>query len=599
MPQLFHETPDLVIRRAPVDGLLQPVLGGAQLAFRVGEAAVLDLQCHGPEPVGHIEQVLVRPGDAQALRAGAQAHEHAPLRRVGFRRDQQRVERDLHALAVVWGKHELAPLLHQRLGEGIGEGALRQGEVDRFARRLLAGLVLGLEPDRHRRAGPGMVREIDRRLGVRRVLLVARESERELGRGNEGAALAVVGLLDDAVEGGDAVIVLALVAQGEGAARIDLGRHGEGDFRQPVGNGVDGERHAVGKAGADGELARAFELVALLAHVGALVGLGRQRRQPLARLDLRAAFARDADDHGRMDRGPQVLAAGEVDHERRRAGIERRVDPAVDAEGRGGRLDMAPVEGRSEARADFGSGHEGAGHQGEETCRAQGIAVAPGHVRLRQADAHAADCILGPLAVEGPERPGAGIGRAEGEGVVEDAGRPGGEAGLPVEPVEGPRPARHAQARERPERKQQGGGEKPEADGAPQGRGVEPQAEPGQGEEREDDGERQPEAGPRLLPPEGPAGMGHQTPEPLVRVAAPRRRVRAFAHAKHLPLHDMCSPPFEKLAREPRMTSRQMGTALQQAVTGRPEPGSSLRLAVKGGKPLDLMKSVSIHGSII
>ena len=67
LAQLVREAPDLVIRRAAVHGLLQALLGGAQFALRVGEAAVLDLQRHGPEPVGHIEQVLVGPGDAQAL----------------------------------------------------------------------------------------------------------------------------------------------------------------------------------------------------------------------------------------------------------------------------------------------------------------------------------------------------------------------------------------------------------------------------------------------------------------------------------------------------------------------------------------------------
>ena len=54
-------------RALPVHRLVQALLGGAQFALRIGEVAVLDLQRHGPEPVGDIEQVVIGLGAAQAL----------------------------------------------------------------------------------------------------------------------------------------------------------------------------------------------------------------------------------------------------------------------------------------------------------------------------------------------------------------------------------------------------------------------------------------------------------------------------------------------------------------------------------------------------
>ena len=76
------------------------------------------------------------------------------------RLDEERVERDLHALAVVRIEDELAPLLDQGLGERLGEGPLRQGEVDRLAAALLARLVLGEKRELDPGAGPGMVGEV-------------------------------------------------------------------------------------------------------------------------------------------------------------------------------------------------------------------------------------------------------------------------------------------------------------------------------------------------------------------------------------------------------------------------------------------------------
>ena len=142
LPQFVGQALDLIVGGTALHGLLQAFLGGAQLLFAIGQIAVLDLQRHGPEPIRHLDQGVVAAGLAQPIGGQPQAHEDAPLRREVFRVDEKGIERELDALAVVRGENEVAPLLDQRLGKRIGEGALRQREVDGFAHSLLAGLVL-------------------------------------------------------------------------------------------------------------------------------------------------------------------------------------------------------------------------------------------------------------------------------------------------------------------------------------------------------------------------------------------------------------------------------------------------------------------------
>ena len=149
LPELVGQALDLLVGGAALERLAQPLLGGAQLALGVGEVAVLDLERHRPEPFGDLEEVGVALCRAQALGGDAQAHEHAPLRREALRLDEERVERRLDAPAVVGIEHDRAPLLDERAGERLGEGPLRQREIDRLAASLLLGLVLGDEGQLH------------------------------------------------------------------------------------------------------------------------------------------------------------------------------------------------------------------------------------------------------------------------------------------------------------------------------------------------------------------------------------------------------------------------------------------------------------------
>ena len=82
---------------------------------------------------------------------------------------------------------------------------------------------------------------------------------------------------------------------------------------------------------------------------------------------------------------PLADAAREVDHQGRSAGIERRVDPAVDPEGRTGRARRAPVEGCGDTPfAVAACSEERCNHQHRDET-AQGVRIAQNDMRLRPA----------------------------------------------------------------------------------------------------------------------------------------------------------------------------------------------------------------------
>jgi hypothetical protein len=99
--QFLGQALRLLLVGAALQRFAQPLLRGAQLALGLGQIAVLDLNRHGPEPFGNLGEIGVRSCAAQPLGGDAQPHEDAPLRREALGRDQQRIEPDLHPLAVV------------------------------------------------------------------------------------------------------------------------------------------------------------------------------------------------------------------------------------------------------------------------------------------------------------------------------------------------------------------------------------------------------------------------------------------------------------------------------------------------------------------
>ena len=124
-----------------------------------------------------------------------------------------------------------------------------------------------------------MVGKVDAGAGLL-VFGACRKRERDLRRRHEGApALEAIALVDDALGGGDAVIVLALVDQREGAARIHLRNADEADLGRQVGNGLERQARPAGDPGAHVQLGIVLEGEALLAQVGALALGHRQRRE--------------------------------------------------------------------------------------------------------------------------------------------------------------------------------------------------------------------------------------------------------------------------------------------------------------------------------
>ena len=182
---------------------------------------------------------------------------------------------------IVRRENEIAALFDERAGQRLGEGALRQGELDRIAQTLVAAFVLGRENHRHLRARPRTFGEIGGRLRLAEATAAGRQSKRHLRRIDEGAAgdrLAVDhGLRKIGLGAGHAIIVVDLVTQRQRAAHVRLRLADERDDRRLVGNRNDvisGEDTAVA---AHDEAAVAVQCPAFLAVAGA-AGERRRRR---------------------------------------------------------------------------------------------------------------------------------------------------------------------------------------------------------------------------------------------------------------------------------------------------------------------------------
>ena len=162
------------------------------------------------------------------------------LKRSGAKRE--RVERGEHARLGIAVEREHAPLLNQRARHRLGERPLRQAELERRALAFVAGLVARGQDHRHVDAGPGMLGQIlgglsDAVLGAR-----LRQRQREIGRIVERARRLAVGSgaglqPEGRLRADDAVIVLELVVELQGAARLAFRILGERDGRRLVRDG--------------------------------------------------------------------------------------------------------------------------------------------------------------------------------------------------------------------------------------------------------------------------------------------------------------------------------------------------------------------------
>jgi hypothetical protein len=437
-------------------------------------------------------------------------------------------------------EHERAALLDQRLRERLGEGPLRQGVVDRLAAALLLGLVLGNQRELDPGAGPGMRGEVDGGFRVRLRLRLGRQRQRDARRGNQRAAAdQALALLDHAFGRDQPVVVARPVGEAEGAARVVLRAGPRRRSAGPVRDRIDREAKAAGQAGANRKIAGAGQRKTLFAQIRTLVLGDRQRRETLSRRDGDIAASGDPDHQRRFHGRPQALLAGrEIDHQGGHAGVERRVDPAVDPHGRDRGDGRAPVEGEAHPRAEFGTGHEGARRQGDKARSPKRVPIPRRHVRARSRETQARDGRLGAPAVQVPKRARAGIGLSERDRVLERPRRAVFQPGITIEPVERRPALRLPEAEKGPERRRKGRRKDRHAGHTLGGRRVEPDAKPGQGQKDDQNRERTPQRRPDALPPQGETRVLDEAFEALphgpVRraLAATRGGVRAVRRAK-------------------------------------------------------------------
>ena len=279
-----------------------------------------------------------------------------------LRRDRKRFERREQARLRLGVERQNAALLDQRARERLDEHALRQLELDRRARTLVAGLVARGQRQRDLGAGPRMIREILGGLPGAVAGARLRQHQREIRRAVERARHAPVGpglLLQREIRlrADHAVIVLDLVGELQRAARLRLRLLGERDGRRAIRDGGEREGDVLVEHAAQGRGAAIRDGVAVLFGAG-----GRRRRafaarlgKPAARHDFEPACAARADHqhaarrHGLDQRGLMRLAGADAGQDHRRlAGIGRRRHPGIDAEIL--RLHHAgPVERRGDA----------------------------------------------------------------------------------------------------------------------------------------------------------------------------------------------------------------------------------------------------------
>ena len=155
-PHLVHQFADLVLGRAPVEGVAQVLLGGAQIPLGVAEAAILDAQRHLPHEIGHPQQIRILAGAGQTIGdvMEAQIDPGGDAELVGG--DHQALDGGEHTALGVRRQHQIAPLLHQRPRQRLHEWPLGKGDLHRVAQALVAALVLGREGHGHNGSRPGM-----------------------------------------------------------------------------------------------------------------------------------------------------------------------------------------------------------------------------------------------------------------------------------------------------------------------------------------------------------------------------------------------------------------------------------------------------------
>ncbi len=504
-PQVVGELLDLLVAGTALERLTQRFLRRAQLLLRIGDAAVLEMHGHVPHARDHVAQLIIALGARELPVDRAQAEIDVALHVEALGRERERIERVEHGGLRIGVQSQDAALLDQRARHRLHERALRQAELERRARALVAGLVARGQRHGDIGAGPGMLGEVlgglahaglGARLGqpqreVRRII----ERTRRLPVGARARLAPEGGLRTD-----DAVIVLELVVELQRTARLAFRILGKRDRRRLVRNGSEVPAHVAGAGAAHGcNAAVVDDETALLGGLVDAAGIGarlraRRRIGKAARGRHVERNAGGADHQGAAGRhrdrcrGLHRLARPQsLQDQRRPPRIGRRADPGVDTE-IGRHHHALPIEGGNDTlRALAARGHERRHHQHRDQ-GPQGHWVAHGEAGHRRAGLERLGGAQRTFHVGAPQRGGEAVGTGRGD-VVRHRGRgPMRQAGIAIEPLERIGLGREADPQQRRERRGGEQEEDAEPDRASGRRQPEPQPEPGHREEQSDDG---------------------------------------------------------------------------------------------------------------
>lgn len=183
--QIFAKLANFILRCVALQGVAQLLFGGAEIAFGLGEIAILDAQRHLPEIIGDFDEIAVAMRRIEQVECHPQSKIDTYPSFEHFRRDHQGIERVCHPRLFLRGENQIAALFGKCAGKRLDEGLLPQGDFDGIATAFIASFVARGQRHFDPRAGPWVFGKIGRCLGLAAEGRRRRQQKRDMRRIDE------------------------------------------------------------------------------------------------------------------------------------------------------------------------------------------------------------------------------------------------------------------------------------------------------------------------------------------------------------------------------------------------------------------------------
>ena len=244
--QIVGELADFIFRSVALQGIAQLLLGGAEIAFGLGEIAILDAQRHLPEIIGDFDEIAVAMRRIEPIECHPQSKIDTGGRVEHFRRDHQGLERVCRPRLILGGENQIAALFGKRAGERLDKRLLRQRDFDGIATAFIASFIARGQRHFNLRAGPWVFGKIGRCLGLAAEVRWRRQRKQDMRRLDERTCGGMPAwehrLGEMCLRAGNAVIVGDAVSQRHRSPCVKPRRPGQRNRRQLIQNGMNVER---------------------------------------------------------------------------------------------------------------------------------------------------------------------------------------------------------------------------------------------------------------------------------------------------------------------------------------------------------------------